>query len=608
MQNRLQSFGTGSALVVSLCFLVPSAAPAQDGGAPAAHDEAGTHAAQVEEQALKQLGTDSPRGAVYQFIIACRAGDYESAAQHLNLSGLPPAVRKLGGPELARQLHAVLDQTLWLEWATISDAPTGLGEDGLDRSHDRLGTIETSTGPVDVLVEQASWHQGTPVWKVANESVAKIPALYKEFGYGPLSKILPKVFFELRFLDVQAWQWIGLLLLAIVAVLAGRLLTFVVARLAGPIFRRSRTQLDDHFLDLAISPVRLMLAAAFFSAGMYALGLAIPVRWFLASLATAIMAVAGIWLLSRLVDVAAEVVQGELATRGRALAMSVVPLGRRTAKFLLVTIGTLVVLQNFGLNVTGLVAGLGIGGLAFALAAQKTIENLFGGVTLIADRPVIVGDFCRYGDQVGTVEEVGLRSTRIRTLERTVVTIPNSDFSSMQLENFGQRDRIRFYTTLGLRYETTPDQLRYLLVELRKLLVGHPRVAADPARARFVGLGAFSLDVEITAYVVTTDWNEFLAIREDLLLRIMEAVDASGTGFAFPSQTVYVGKDDGPDEPRTSEAERTVQAWRDQSDLGLPHFRPEQVTEMTNTLEYPPSGSATGEASDREGGSGEKLR
>jgi MscS family membrane protein len=210
---------------------------------------------------------------------------------------------------------------------------------------------------------------------------------------------------------------------------------------------------------------------------------------------------------------------------------------------------------------------------------------------LVADRPVAVGDFCRFGDKVGTVEDIGLRSVRIRTLDRTVVTVPNSAFASLQLENFAQRDRIRFYTVLGLRYETTAEQLRFVLVELKKLLVAHPKVHPDPARIRFIGFGAYSLDLEIFCYVETADWAEFLAIREDLLLRIMEIVESTGSGFAFPSQTLYLGGDDGLDESRSRAAEAQVRDWRERRELPLPDPAPESVREATDSLPYPPEGS-----------------
>jgi MscS family membrane protein len=252
----------------------------------------------------------------------------------------------------------------------------------------------------------------------------------------------------------------------------------------------------------------------------------------------------------------------------------------------------LAILQNVGVNVTSLLAGLGVGGIAVALAAQKTLENLFGGVTIVADQPVRVGEFCRFGERVGTVEEIGLRSTRIRTLDRTVITIPNAQFSSMEVENFARRDRFWYKPTLGLRYETTPDQIRFLLVTIREILYAHPRVDPDPARVRFTGFGASSLDLEIFSYVRARDVSDYLEVAEDLNLRIMDAVAKAGTGFAFPSQTLYVRADDGSDADAAKAAEAAVQGWRERDELPLPGFPPERVRGLAGTLDYPPEGSA----------------
>jgi MscS family membrane protein len=241
--------------------------------------------------------------------------------------------------------------------------------------------------------------------------------------------------------------------------------------------------------------------------------------------------------------------------------------------------------------VTGLIAGLGVGGIALALAAQKTIENLFGGVTLIADQPVRVGDFCRFGSNIGTVEDIGLRSTRVRTLDRTLVSIPNGEFSQTQLENFGQRDRIRLACTLGLRYETSPDQLRHVLAEIRKLLLSHPEIEREPARVRFVGFGSHSLDLEIFAYVGTRDWNHFLAVREDLFLRVMAIVEESGSGLAFPSQTLYMSRDGGIDRERGARAEERVERWRQEGRVPFPDYDAETIEELDGSLDYPPRGS-----------------
>jgi MscS family membrane protein len=184
-----------------------------------------------------------------------------------------------------------------------------------------------------------------------------------------------------------------------------------------------------------------------------------------------------------------------------------------------------------------------------------------------------------------------LRSTRVRTLDRTVVSVPNAEFSNMQLENYAKRDRIWYHPTIGVRYETTPDQMRFLLVEIKRMLASHPKVDPDPARVRFTTFGAYSLDVEIFAYLRTSDFNEFLAIQEDLNLRLMDIVEASGSGFAFPSQTIYAGTDDGLSEDRSRAAEEAIRKWRESGDLPLPSFPDRALSEMRSSLDYPPKGS-----------------
>ena len=247
--------------------------------------------------------------------------------------------------------------------------------------------------------------------------------------------------------------------------------------------------------------------------------------------------------------------------------------------------------EAIGIPIAPLVASIGVGGLALALAVRQTMENVIGGLTLFADRPVRVGDFCRYGDQIGTVEQIGLRSTRIRSLERSIVTVPNADFSQMQLDNFQARDMRLLKTVLQLRYETTPDQMRYVLTELRKLLLGHPMVTPEPARARFIGYGAFSKDIEIFAYLRVTEHGDFLAVQEDILLRMEDIINQSGSGFAFPSQTLYLSRDGGLDRERAGAAEDAVAEWRAQNRLPFPEFDPGLRWEMEDVLDYPPRGS-----------------
>ena len=254
--------------------------------------------------------------------------------------------------------------------------------------------------------------------------------------------------------------------------------------------------------------------------------------------------------------------------------------------------------NQLGVPLYGLVAGLGVGGIAIALAAQNTLEHFIGSLNLFADQPVRVGDLCRYGEdpnpdwqRMGTVESIGLRSTRIRGIDDTVTTIPNGDFSKMHLVNYSLRSCTLLLTVLGLRYETTDDQLRYVLVSLRKLLLSHPRVSDQDPRVRFAGFGDYSLNVEVRVNINTANPNEFRAIREDIFLHFMKVVKDAGTGFAFPSRTVYHSRDEGLDAEHQQASEEQVRAWCAAQELPFPDFTLEYRSKVRNTLDYPPEGS-----------------
>jgi MscS family membrane protein len=247
--------------------------------------------------------------------------------------------------------------------------------------------------------------------------------------------------------------------------------------------------------------------------------------------------------------------------------------------------------HTLGLPLYSVVAGLGVGGLAVALAVRPTLENLIGGILLYIDQPIRVGDWCQFGDKSGTIEEIGVRSTKIRPLDRTLVTIPNAFLADMQLINWGKCDRMLIQSTINLRYETENDQLRYVLVKIREMLHSHPKIHSETIRVRFVEFGASSLDVNIRVFALTRDFNEFYAIREDILLRIHEIVKESGTSFAFPSQTLYLRRDDGVDGERGMAAAEEVKAWRKAGTLPFPRLSADKIEQLKNSLDYPPRGS-----------------
>ena len=297
------------------------------------------------------------------------------------------------------------------------------------------------------------------------------------------------------------------------------------------------------------------------------------------------------WLLWAAILVLGEAIVASKYIRERSLNAQLVRLIARTLGALAVLLVILQLSNRLGAPLYSLVAGVGVGGIVLALAIRPTLENFLGGLVLFSDKPVRIGDFCRFGDEYGTVEDIGMRSTRIRKRDDTVVTVPNAEFAQLQITNHDRRRRRLYDTVLGLRYETTPEQLRYVMAKLREMLVGHPKVSPDQLHVRFAGFGAYSLDIKLFAYIRTRSWLSYMAIVEDINLRIMDIVADAGTGFAFPSQTTYLGRDAGLDTERGRQAEARVRAWRSEGQLPFPDFDADLQKAKQDMLDYPPVGS-----------------
>jgi MscS family membrane protein len=543
----------------------------------------------VPDIPVDDLDRGTPRRAVRGFLQATRAHDFQRAAGYLDLRYEPAAEVGTLGPRLARELKIVLDQTVHVDVDALVDTPQGLVNDGLPPDVEQLGRIDTPRGPVHLRLQQIPRDDGVGIWKISAATVSAIPGLYSRYAYGLLGDALPGKLFETEFLDTQLRQWVALpLMLGL-----GYALAVLVTNLGLGLVRRLRNELASTLGRFVVGPARLVFVVLVLAIGRRRLLPSVTMAHMLAVVEQILVIIASAWTALRVAESFEEVARNRLL-RGRKLTLlPLLPVIRRTAQILIAIFAGVAVLRSFGVNVITVLAGLGVGGIAVALAAQKTLENFIGGITLYADQPVRVGEFCRFGATVGTVEEVGLRSTRVRTLDRTVVTIPNGEFSNLQIENFARRDRIWYHPTIGLRYETTPDQLRYVLVEVRRMLYAHPKVDSTSARVRFVGMGSFSLDLEVFSYVHESDYGTYLEVAEDLNLRIMDIVAAAGSSFAFPSQTTYLERGQGPDPDRARSAEAKVREWRERHELCLPSFPHEKIAEVENTLDYPPAGSAT---------------
>jgi MscS family membrane protein len=327
-----------------------------------------------------------------------------------------------------------------------------------------------------------------------------------------------------------------LVLLAFALASLSKLLSRFALWLTEQGVKRMAPQWNLSLLATFVGPLQLLLSVSLFRAGMEWFAPAALLRLYLGRV-LAVLFFWGVFLLCAvIIDAILRRLRRRLEAKHRSFCYSVLPLTGRVAKIVVLLFIIAAVLSAWGYNTTTLLAGLGIGGVALALASQKTIENLFGSVAVISDRPVSVGDFCRFGDRMGTVEDIGLRSTRIRTQDRTLVTVPNGSFSTMTLENFDRRDKTLFHVTLNLRRSTTPDQVRTLLQSITKLLKDNPKLETGAMPVRFVGIGTYSLDIEIFIYVLTLNGDEFMKIQQDLFLSIMDAVHSAGTALAVPTQ------------------------------------------------------------------------
>ena len=534
--------------------------------------------------AADPLGRDTPRGTVLGFIKAVDSENYERAAQYLDTRAAPKAAR-----ELARQLKDVLDRRLSAtDFDLLSAKPEGRLDSDLPPNVERVLRGGDST---DIFLERVS-RDDRLVWLFSPRTLTNVPTLHRELGLLYIERVMPDSWRKVRILDISAGQWIVLLLgIPFVLGLAWLLSRLLAKLLRAALFRVTRERAEEES-TAATGPLRLLAGALAIAvlASFEAFPVLTRVFWHRIAVAAAIVGFA--WLLLRLVDIVAHLTETRLLAGAQTGRLAVNQLLRRVAKVMVALAAGLALFFLAGFNLTAALAGLGIGGIAVALAAQKTLENFFGGITIILDQPVRVGDLCKIGDITGVVEDIGLRSTRLRTANRTVVSIPNGQTAAVNVENFGLRDRIAFRQTIGLRYETGPEPLRYVLAEIRRLLYGHPMVDSQTASIRFVRFGTSSLELEILAHVLTSNPDRFLEVQEDLLFRIMDVIEAGGARIALPSSTTYLARDPGIDREKAQTAAATVKGWRDEGDLPFPNYRPERIAEMRGRLEYPPPDSA----------------
>lgn len=483
--------------------------------------------AQTKPKAQDPLDRESPQSSVNAFLQAGHGRDYEKAAKYLDLRKLPSDERVKNGPQLAEQLQQILDRDAQFDVANLSREPEG--------TRTRADSFTAKGQTVDLELERIQLRSGIYVWLFSSDSVARIPQIARFTTDSAVEKRLPDPLVNWKIADTPLWRVLALFLLALALGALSRLLSRLALLCSEPLLKRVLPKTNRSVLAEFIGPLALLLAVVLFRGGMGWLSPSATLHLFLTRTLTVLFFAALFWLIIEIVDLFAGRLRVTLRTNHPGF-YTVLPLASRLIKLVVLALMIVAVLSSWGYNTTTILAGLGVGGIAIALAAQKTLENLFGGVAVITDRPVSVGDYCKFGDKEGTVEDIGLRSTRVRAPDRTLVTVPNGQFSSMTIENISARDKMLFHFTLNLHRDTTPDQVRALLGAIQTILTENPKLEAGNVPVHLSAVGKDSLDLEISAMVRTRDGDQFAQIQQDLYLRILDAVAAVGTTVARPAQ------------------------------------------------------------------------
>jgi MscS family membrane protein len=466
--------------------------------------------------AADSLGRQDPRSSVTGFLEACRSQDYQKAAEYLDLRH----VSSREGPALARQLEAVLNSSKEFNVLHLSRNPEG-NPASSDPHRVRVAAFTQDGQQTAIELERVALQANGPqLWLFSEATVATIPYLHVSETPPAIARFLPPFLVTRQFLATSLWKWLALFLLALLMISLSRLLDWILAFFTRLIDRHVNGRLS--WVEAVIQPLRVMVCLAVFRIGLGIVDPSVIARLYIGRALEVVLAWSIVWCIVRMVDLFLTRMEHKLDTPQQLASRTMLHLGRRTVNIVIVVFAILLILQSWGYNDSTLIAGLGVGGIAVALAAQQTIANVFGGVSLVGDHPIRIGEFGKFGDVIGNVEDIGMRSTRIRTLARTVVSVPNSNFAGLNLENYSVRDKILFNPTFQIKRTTSDEQVNQLLDSLDKLFASRKDLQPVSTPARVVGLASGSFSVELFCYVLTDDIDKFYKIQGELYLAINE--------------------------------------------------------------------------------------
>ena len=488
------------------------------------------------ETAADPLGRETPAGTVRGFNTAVHRGEFVLAARYLEQRGMSQRTLEA----TSRDLNDLLDGYFTQRLTALSTAPAGTLDDGLAPEQERLVLAMGGTN-VDILLIRSNETGSGFVWLFAAESLARVPELRRSAQATWVERVMPHALQSRSYLGGTLAQWV-LWAASLIGPLA---LFWSLALLIGRIVKwRITSPTREAFFLTWWKGVRwlvvLCLTIVAHLSLMRMLGFSLAFRYNYARAALTIGVVILAMLVWRVISVTFEQARVLALRHGRADTQSLILLGQRAAKVVVATIAIFGLLSLAGLDLTTALAGVGIAGVAIALGAQKSIENLLGGIFLVTDKVLAVGDYCRLSDREGWVEDITLRSVRLRTLQQTLLSVPAGLLSQGSIENFSARRKILIQSVLRLRYGTTAAALEAVLEGVRRLLAEHPQVERQTARIRLVNFGTRAIELEMFAYILTPDYAAFLAAQEDLLLRIAGIVQSSGSDFAAPTEIMQM--------------------------------------------------------------------
>jgi MscS family membrane protein len=509
------------------------------------------------------LARETPRGALLGFIKAAQDEKYNIAVQYFQQPTGRRHRSEQDDEELAAQLLTIFNQKFAGALDLVSHDPLGRLDDGLPADQEKISGALAGSEKYPILMIRQEDDQGRKLWYFSRATLDHVPELYDSLTFPEIEKQIPQTLVTHRLLSMPLWQWLAMLFFVPVALLAGRLLSYLV----NFIFNCWRRVRDKPPLApqkfLVANPVTVTAAILLHYFFVSYIGTSLLYRLYYRHVVWIFLAFDFYWILTRITRAISASIGTSLAKRGMLAERSIVSLIRRFVEISIFLLVTLLVLRNLGVDVSTALAGVGIGGLALGLGAQKTFENMFGGVSILFDKVVQIGDTCRINNQTGVVEDIGLRSTRLRTSERTLLSIPNGIMATVTLENLRFRDKFLCQQTIRLRYDLAPDHVRYVLGKIQDLLIEDPKVEDSSARVRFLRFAEYALEVEIYCYILEPEYSAYLATQEQLLLKIMDAIEKSGAVVALPTQNTFVTQDAWIDPEKAKAAQAAIEKARD---------------------------------------------